>query len=149
MKGTKRFDRYDRVWAANEHCNKAFHKVFSDLSKPDYTNFYQTMWKRPCNSTLNIPCVTITFVKQRATQIKLVIVVTKSAPDLIKPEWRLLVVVHVFAMNLWHAVFVLESLSVILLFSVVFSQLLHFVSWLMKILIHVMLRMDNCFLYIS
>ena len=60
---------------------------------------------------------------------KLVIVVTKSAPDLLKPEWRLLVVVHVFAMNLWNAVFVLEFLSVILLFSFVFSQLLHFVSW--------------------
>ena len=59
----------------------------------------------------------------------LVIVVTKSAPDLLKPEWRLLVVVHVFAMNLWNAVFVLEFLSVILLFSFVFSQLLHFVSW--------------------
>ena len=50
MKDTKRFDRYDRVWAAYKHCNKAFHKVFSDLRKPYYTNFYQTMWKRPCIS---------------------------------------------------------------------------------------------------
>ena len=53
MKSTERFDRYDRVLAANKHCNKAFHKVFSDLRKPDCTNFYQSMWKRPCISTLN------------------------------------------------------------------------------------------------
>ena len=59
---------------------------------------------------------------------KLVIVVTKSAPDVLKPEWRLLVVVHVFAMNLWNAVFVFEFLGVILSFSFVFFQLLHFVS---------------------
>ena len=42
---------------------------------------------------------------------------------------RLRAVVHVFAMNLLNAVFVLEFLSVILLFSFVFSQLLHFVPW--------------------
>ena len=36
----------------------------------------------------------------RFSKSKLVIVVTKSAPDLLKTELRLHVVVHVFAMNL-------------------------------------------------
>ena len=36
---------------------------------------------------------------------------------------------YVFAMNLGNVVFVLEFLSAILLFSFVFSQLLHFVPW--------------------
>ena len=54
----------------------------------------------------------------------LVIVVTKSAPDLLKTELRLHVVVYVFAMNLLNAVFVLEFLSVILSRSFVWTQLI-------------------------
>ena len=56
--------------------------------------------------------------------IRLVIVVTKSTPDLLKTELRLHVVVHVFSMNLWNTVFVLEFLSAILLFSFVRTQLI-------------------------